>query len=75
MNTVKVALAAAVLIAPIATFSLPALAASAHNIQTGADTSNAADTAATAYMKQVQANHAPYYTQAPRPDADSDAQR
>ena len=70
MNHVKVALAAALVIAPIATFSLPALAATAHNIQTGAGTSNAADTAATAYMKQVQANHAPYQAQAPSSDAD-----
>lgn len=60
MTTMKLVLSVAALSAPLAVLSLPAVAATAHNLQTGAHTSNAADTAETAYMKQVQANHAPY---------------
>ena len=60
MTTIKLVFSVAALCVPLAALSVPAVAATAHNLQTGAHTSNAADTAETAYLKQVQANHAPY---------------
>ena len=42
----------AVLTLAAASLSLPVQAATAHNTETGANTSNAYDTAATAYAKQ-----------------------
>lgn len=59
MTKMNIALAAAALSLPVLSFVGSAEAASAHNIQTGAHTSNAYDDAASAYEKQVRANHAP----------------
>lgn len=59
MTKMKIALAAAVLTLPLVSFGGSAGAATAHNSQSGANTSNPTDTAATAYMKQVRVYNAP----------------
>ena len=59
MNKINFILLPAAIVVSLAAAGGPALAESAHNAQTAAHTSNAYDDAATAYMKQVRANHAP----------------
>lgn len=59
MTRTRIALAAVALALPLASAAGSADAASAHNLQSGAHTSNAADTARTAYLKQIGAYHEP----------------
>ncbi len=53
MTKTKIALAAAVLTLPLLSFVGTADAAATHNLQSGTRTSNAYDSIATAYTKQV----------------------
>ena len=53
MTKTKIALAAAVLTLPLLSFVGTADAATTHNLQSGTRTSNAYDSIATAYTKQV----------------------
>ncbi len=53
MTKTKIALAAAVLTLPLTAFAGSASAAATHNLQSGTRTSNAYDSIATAYTKQV----------------------
>ena len=53
MTKTKIALAAAVLTLPLMAFAGTAGAATTHNLQSGTRTSNAYDSIATAYTKQV----------------------
>ncbi len=52
MTKIKVTLAAALLAASFASFTASAIAETAHNTQTGANTTNSYDTAASAVLKQ-----------------------
>lgn len=63
----KIALAAAVVALPLVSFGGPAGAATVHNLQTSAHTSNAYDDGETAYMKQMRAYHAPFWQYQPGP--------
>ena len=53
MTKTKIALATAVLTLPLLSFAGTAGAATTHNLQSGTRTSNAYDSVATAYTKQV----------------------
>ena len=53
MTKLKLIVAAAILSAPLATYSIAARAATASNLQSGADTSNVHDTKRSAAMKQM----------------------
>ena len=52
MTKIKVALAAALLAVSFTALTAPAIAETAHNAQTGANTTNSYDTAASAVLKQ-----------------------
>ena len=53
MNKTRLILAAAILATPLTTVSIGAQAATASNLQSGADTSNVHDTKRSAAMKQM----------------------
>ena len=53
MATTKLTLVVGALLAAMASFNMSASAATAHNSQTGAGTSNSYDTAASAVSKQI----------------------
>ncbi|HEX4765423.1 MAG TPA: hypothetical protein VH414_04010 [Lichenihabitans sp.] len=52
MTKIKIALSAAVLAMSVASYTASARAETAHNAQTGANTTNSYDTAASAVLKQ-----------------------
>ena len=66
MTKLKVIVTIAALTCPILGFGLPAMAATAHNLQTGAHTSNVYDDAQSAAVKQQKQEEQSFWSAARR---------